>query len=156
MEQIYVLYLITQCYIVWNSLHSGYSKQFNLKNQGRAAGDAGLRELAVSHFRRDVHLPFVAHAHLLHGDNPSLNQVAQAEGYRRTAAAAVKLLAVDGPSRVVRGDDTPRCGMLAVILARCQHLVINTLRERHHSLFLCLFGQPVFVGLHVFFLSHDE
>ena len=118
MEQIYVLYLITQCYIVWNSLHSGYSKQFNLKNQGGAAGDAGLRELAVSHFRRDVHLPFVAHAHLLHGDNPSLNQVAQAEGYGCAAAAAVKLLAVDGPSRVVRGDDTPRCGMLSVVLSR--------------------------------------
>ena len=97
-----------------------YSEQFNLKYQGGTAGDAGLRELAVSHLRRDVHLPFVAHTHLLHGDNPSLNQVAQAEGYGRTAAATVKLLAVDGPSRVVRGDNAPWRGMLAVVLARCQ------------------------------------
>ena len=93
-------------------------------------------------------------AHLLHRNDPSLNEVAQAESGRCTSTAAVKLLAVDGPSRVVRGDDAPRRGMLAVVRPRSQYLVVDSFGKCLYSLFLCLFGQPVLVGLHVFFLSH--
>lgn len=38
-----------------------------------------VRELAISHFGRNVYLPFIPYAHLLHGYNPALYQFVQAE-----------------------------------------------------------------------------
>lgn len=78
----------------------------------------------------------------------------QAESGRSVPTAAVKLFPVGDPSRVVLGDDAPRRGMFSVVHTRSQHLVVDSLGECLHSLFLGLFGQLVLVGLHVFFLSH--
>ena len=49
-----------------------YPEQFYLEYKRRAARDARLRIVAVSHLGRKIYLPFVADAHLLHRDDPSL------------------------------------------------------------------------------------
>ena len=45
--------------------YSGDTKKLNLKDQGRATGNAGLREFAIAFFRRNIDLPLIAHTHLL-------------------------------------------------------------------------------------------
>jgi len=42
--------------------------------------------------------------HLLHGNNPDLNEVTEPASLWHTATATVKLLAVDGLARVVGRD----------------------------------------------------
>ena len=61
----------------------------------------GMRELAISHFGRNVDLPFVPDTHLLHCDNPALYQFVQTERYWCSATTAVELLSVYCPPRVV-------------------------------------------------------
>ena len=51
-------------------------QQFHLEDQCRTARNAWLGELSVTHFGGDVELPFIAYVHLLHGDDPTLDQVA--------------------------------------------------------------------------------
>ena len=51
-------------------------------------------------------------------------------------------------------DDAARCGLCAVLVALGQHLIINTLGERHHSLLFSLSLQPTSVGLHVISVCH--
>ena len=90
---------------------SNSTQQFNLKYQGGAASDAWLGELPIAHFGRDVDLPFVTDVHVLHGDDPTLDKVAEPLSQGHTAAAAVKLLSVDGPARIVCRDDAACCGL---------------------------------------------
>lgn len=82
-----------------------YSYQFNFKDKCGAARNAWLRELAIAHLGRDVDFPFVADMHLLDGDDPALDEVAQAAGQRHATTAAVKLLTVDCPAGIVGCDD---------------------------------------------------
>ena len=117
--------------------------------------DAGLRELPVSHFGRDIHFPGVAHAHLLHGYNPAFYQVAEAYGQRCPATTAVELLSVDGPSRVVCGYDAAGRGMPAVVLPLRQHLIIYTSRKGLHTFFLRFRFSPGLVELRIFFFVHN-
>ena len=43
-------------------------EQFDVEDEGGAAGDAGLGKLAVAHLGGDVDFPSVADVHLLHGE----------------------------------------------------------------------------------------
>lgn len=61
----------------------GDAEQLYLENEGRVAWDAGLREFAIAFLSGDIHLPLVAHTHALHGDDPSVDEVAKANGERR-------------------------------------------------------------------------
>ena len=100
------------------------AKQLNLKDEGGASWYAWLRKLAITHFSRDIDLPFVAHTHLLHSDNPSLYKVTETYGQWSTATATVKLFAVDGATCVMCSDYASGRRMLSVCLALCQHLII--------------------------------
>ena len=80
-------------------------KQFYLENESGTSWYAWLRKLAITHFGRDIDLPFIAHTHLLHSDNPSLDKVTQTNCQRCTSTTAVKLLAIDGSSCVMCSDD---------------------------------------------------
>lgn len=127
-------------------------QQLNLEYQRGTSGDAGLRELSVSHFGRDIHLPPVAHAHLLHGDNPALYQVAEAYCQGCPATTAVELLSVDGPSRVVCGYDAAGRGMPAVVPSLRQHFIIYTSRKCIHAFLLRFRFYPCFIELRIFSL----
>ena len=79
-----------------------------------------VKQLTTFHFRiskafpalilyaveRTVILPLVADVHLLHGNDPALDQVTETASQWHTATATVELLAVDGLTRVVRRNDT--------------------------------------------------
>ena len=65
-------------------------EQFDVEDEGGAAGDTGLGKFAVAHFGGDVDFPSVADVHLLHGDNPSLNEVAQPARQGHVATAMTK------------------------------------------------------------------
>ena len=131
-----------------------YAYKFDFEYQGRAAGDTGLRELAIAHLGGDIDFPLVAHAHLLHGYNPAVDEVAQPDGERCSAPTAVKLLAVDCPSGVVGCHDAARRRVNAVVLPLRQHLIQYTLGESLHSLFLCFRRKPFLVGLRIFSFVH--
>ncbi len=121
------------------------SEQFYLEDECRATGYAGLREFAISHFGRDVNLPFVTDAHLLHCDNPTLYQFVQTERYWCSATTTVELLSVYSPPRVVCGDDTAGRRMSAVVLSLIDDLVIDSFRERLHSIFFGFRLQPFLI-----------
>lgn len=129
-----------------------YSQQLYLKYECRTARYVWLRELAISHFCRNVYLPFIAYTHLLHGYNPTLNQFVQTEGNRSATPAAVKFLSAYSPPGIVGGDDTAWCRMLAIVLSPTDDLVIDTFREWLYSLFFGFRFQPFLIGLYVFFL----
>ncbi len=63
-------------------------EQLDVKDEGGAAGDARLREFAVAHLGGDVDFPSVADVHLLHGDNPALDEVTQSASQGHVATAA--------------------------------------------------------------------
>ena len=106
---------------------SGDPQQFHLEDQCRTARNAWLGELAVTHFGGDVELPFIAYVHLLHGDDPTLDQVAKPASQRHAATAAVELFTVDGLPRVVGGDDAADRRVCTSLVAFAQHLVVDTL-----------------------------
>lgn len=54
----------------------GYGDEFDFEYEGGASGDAGLVQLAVGLFGRDVDFPFVTGVHLLHCDYPTGYEVA--------------------------------------------------------------------------------
>jgi len=64
-----------------------------------------LGELPITHLGRDVKLPFVTYVHVLHGDDPTLDKVAETVNQGHTTVAAVKLLSIDGPAHIVCRDD---------------------------------------------------
>ena len=108
--------LVCECPYIQQSLFlspyiSTYPQQFNLKYQGRAAWDAWLGELPIAHFGRDVNLPFVTDVHVLHGDDPTLDKVAEPLSQGHATTTAVKLLSVDGSARIVCRDDAACCGL---------------------------------------------
>ena len=130
------------------------AKQLNLKDESGTSWYAWLRKLAITHFGRDIYLPFIAHTHLLHGNNPTFNEVTETYGQWSTATAAVKLFAVDGTACVMGSDNASRRRMLSISPALSQHLVINALGESLHSLLLRLCCKPILVGLCVFSFIH--
>ena len=75
-------------------------EQFDVEDEGGAAGDARLGKLAVAHLGGDVDLPSIADVHLLHGDNPALDEVAQPARQGHVATAAVECRPIDGLARV--------------------------------------------------------
>lgn len=113
-----------------------------------------MRELAISHFCRNVYLPFISYVHLLHGHNPTLNQFVQTEGNRSAAPTAVKFLSVYSPPDIVGGDDTAWCRMLVIVLPLTDDFVIDTFREWLYSLLFGFRFQPILIGLYVFFFAH--
>ena len=113
-----------------------------------------MRELAISHFGRDVNLPFVPDTHLLHCDNPTLYQFVQTERYWCSTPTAVKFLSVYGPPGIVGCDDTAWCRVLAIVLSLTDDLVIDTFREWLYSLLFGFRFQPILIGLYVFFFAH--
>ena len=59
-----------------------YSNQLNVEDERGATGDAWLGEFAVAHLCRNVEFPLVTDVHLLKGDDPSVNQVAESHSNR--------------------------------------------------------------------------
>ena len=106
-----------------------HTQQFYFEYQGRTAWDARLRELSVAHFGRNVKFPLVTHVHLLHGNNPAINQVAQSHGEWRTATAGIKLLAVDGPTGIMGRHDAASARLCSLRVTLLQHLIIYTTRH---------------------------
>ena len=111
-------------------------EQFDVEDEGGAAGDAGLGKLAVAHLGGDVDFPSVADVHLLHGDDPTLDEVAQSARQGHVATAAVECRPIDGLARVMGGDHATGRGRCTGVVALGQHLVINALRQRLHDIFL--------------------
>lgn len=137
------------------TLNLCYYKQLYFKNESWATGYVGLRELAISHFDRDVNLPFATVTHLLHCNNPTLYQFVQTEHYWCSNTTAVELLSVYSPPGVaVCGDDSVGRRMPAVVLSLADDLVIDSFWERFYTLFLCFFLQLILVGLFVFFFAY--
>lgn len=122
-------------------------QQLNLECLHGTCGNAGLRELAISHFSRDIHFPPVAHPHLLYGDKPSFCQVAEVYCQRCSSTTAVEILSVDGPSRVVCGNDAVGQGIPAVFPPIRQHLIIYTSWKCLHAFLLHFRFYPSFVEL---------
>ena len=110
------------------------SQQFDVEDDGGAAGDAGLGEFAVAHLGGDLDLPSVADVHLLHGDDPSLDEVAQSARQGHVATAAVECRSISGLTRVMGGDHAAGRGRCTRVVALGQHLVICALRQRLHAL----------------------
>ena len=88
-----------------NLLHA---EQFYLKDERAIGGDTRLGITAVAHRGGNIHFPFVADVHGLHGDDPAFDKVAQADGQRCATSAAVEHAAVDGAAGIVGGDDASR------------------------------------------------
>ena len=133
-----------------------YSNQLNVEDERGAAGDARLGEFAVAHLGRNVEFPLVTDVHLLKGDDPSVNQVAESHGNRRTTNARVELLAVDGPASVVNGDYASLLRLRTIRVARLQYLIIDAIGEGIHALLFSLVFQPLAVGNDVFALRHID
>ena len=79
-------------------------QQLYVEDEGGAAGDAWLRELAIAHLGGDIDLPSGDDRHLLHRDDPALDEVAQSASQGHVATAAVEVLAIDGQARVMGGN----------------------------------------------------
>ena len=124
-------------------------EQFDVEDEGGAAGDTGLGELAVAHFGGDVDLPSVADVHLLHGRRKALDEVAQPARQGHVATAAVESRPINGLTRVMGGDHAAGRGSRARRVSLGQHLIENTLRKRLHAVFLRFCHQPILIGLNV-------
>ena len=72
-----------------------YSEELNVEDQRRSSRDAGLRILAVAQFGGHIDLPSVADVHGLHGYDPSLDKVGEAEGRSHATPTGVKLSPID-------------------------------------------------------------
>ena len=129
-----------------------YSNQLNVEDERGATRNAGLGEFAVAHLGRNVKFPLVTDVHLLEGDDPTINQVAESHGNRCTANACVEFLAVDGPTGIVNGDDAPLLGLRTFWVTRFQNFIIDAFWEGFHALLLGLVFQPLAVGNDVFTL----
>ena len=68
-----------------------------------------------------------------------------------TCESFMALLVIPTIPSSVNNWETP---MFSVCLALCQHLIIYTLGERFHSLFLCFVSKPIFINLCVFSFIH--
>ena len=113
-----------------------YSNQLNVEDERGATRNAGLGVFAVAHLCRNVKLPLVTNVHLLQGDDPTVNQVAESHGNRCAANARIELLAVDGPAGIVDGDDASLLRLSTIRVARLQDFVIDAFRESFHTLLL--------------------
>ena len=82
-----------------------YSNQLNVEDERGAAGDARLGEFAVAHLGRNVEFPLVTDVHLLKGDDPSVNQVAETACHRNTVTGGVEILAVNCSASIVDSDN---------------------------------------------------
>ncbi len=111
-------------------------EQFDVEDEGGAAGYARLGEFAVAHLGGDIDFPSVTDVHLLHGNNPSLDEVAQPARQGHVTTAAVECRPIDGLARVMGGDHAAGRGRFTRLVALSQHLVINALRQRLHAVFL--------------------
>ena len=60
--------------------------QFDVEDEGGAAGDAGDGALAVAHLGGQVDFPAVANMHLLQGDDPALDEFAESACEGRSAS----------------------------------------------------------------------
>ena len=85
-----------------------------------------MRKLAIAHLGWDVEFPLITDVHLLDGYDPTLDKVAEPLSQGHTAAAAVKLLSVDGPARTVCRDDAACSGLGILPVTLIQNLVIDS------------------------------
>ena len=125
------------------------SEQLDVEDKGGAAGYAKLGKLSVAHLGGDIDLPSVADVHLLHGDDPSLDEVAQPARQGHVATAAVESRPIDGLARVMGGNHIAGHGRRTRCVSLGQHLVINAPGQRLHAVFQGLRHQPISVGLYV-------
>ena len=133
-----------------------YSNQLNVEDERGSTRNAGLGEFAVAHLCRNIEFPLVTDVHLLKGDNPAINQVAESHGNRCAANARVEFLAVDGPASVVNGDYASLLRLRTIRVARLQYLIIDAIGEGIHALLFSLVFQPLAVGNDVFALRHID
>ena len=68
-----------------------YPNQLNVEDERGATRNARLGVFAVAHLCRNVKFPLVTDVHLLKGDNPAINQVAESHGNRGAANACIEL-----------------------------------------------------------------
>ena len=94
--------LFCSCYYSLWSLIDG--EEFDVEDEGGAAWDAGLGEFAVAHLGGDIDFPSVADVHVLHGNDPALDEVAQPARQGHLATAAVESRSVDGLACVMGGN----------------------------------------------------
>lgn len=127
-----------------------HTQQFNLKNKGRPAWYASLRQLAITHLGRQIQLPFVARVYLLQGNHPALNKVAQSASKWHAAQTRVEFPPINGSPRIVHRNDASWRRACAACFALLNHLIHNALREAFHPRFFCFFFKPAFVGLYIF------
>lgn len=134
--------------------HLAHTQQFNLKNKGRPAWYACLRQLAIAHLGRQIQLPFVAHVHLLQGNYPALNKVAQSASKWHAAQTRVEFPPINGSARVVHRYDASWRRACAASSALLNHLIHHALSEAFHPRFFCFLFKPAFVGFYVFTFCH--
>ena len=131
-----------------------HSQQLYFKDKSRTSWYSWLRELAISHFGRNIKFPLVAYMHLLHRHNPTIYQIAQSHRKRSSATAGIKLLAIDGPTRIMSSHNAALAWLCPIWISLFQHLIIYTTRECFHTFLLSLFFQPTLVGLYIFSFCH--
>lgn len=107
--------------------------QLDFEDEGGAAGDAGLVVASVGLLGGDVDFPLVAGVHLLHGYDPSGNEIAESECGGHTAAAAVECLSVDGLAGVVDGNDARKRRRGERRIALADYFIKQALVERKHA-----------------------
>lgn len=134
--------------------HLAHTQQLHLKNEGRPAWYSFLPLLAIAHIGRQIQLPFIAHMHLLQGNYPALNQLAQTASQWHTTQTRVELAAVDGSPRVVNRYDALRRRTCAARFALLYHLIHYALSQAFHPRLFCFFFKPAFVGFHVCTFCH--
>lgn len=132
----------------------GYGEELDFEDESGAAGDAGDGAGTVAEFGGDVDLPFVTGMHLLHGDDPTLDEVAEAECRGCAAEAAVEFFAVDGAAGVVGCDDAIAIGTRCLAIPLADHTIVYTAVEGMHPLLLGLGGKPFTILLHIFLFCH--
>ena len=109
-----------------------------------------MQVFAVAHFGRNIEFPLVTDVHLLKGDDPTINQVAEPHGNWCAANACVELLAVDGPAGIMNGDDAPLLRLRTIRVTRLLNFIIDAFWEGFYALLLGLIFQPLAVGNDVF------
>lgn len=133
-----------------------YSNQLNVEDERGATRNARLGEFAIAHFGRNVELPLVANVHLLKGDDPAVNQVAEAHGYRCAANARIELLAVDSPASVVNGNDASLLRLRTIWVTRLQDFIIDAFWEGFYALLIGFIFQPLAIGIDILALRHID
>ena len=95
-----------------------------------------LRIFAVAHLGGDVDLSSVADVHLLHGDDPALDEVAQSARQGHVTTAAVECRPIDGPARVMGGNHATGRRRCTRRVSLGQNLIEDAFWQRHHAVFL--------------------